>query len=112
MEIVKLAAGRLELSVRRRAGIHDSAATSRRRLPRCLIEAGPDVRDALVRLLGRPAMQRRRQIDVGDPVLPRGDVLLPEVEVRRRVGGSGDEGIVAPFRADRKGILSVISMYP
>ena len=109
---MKFAAGHLELRVRRRARIHDSAPMSRRRLPRCLLEAGPDVRDALVHLLGGSAMHRRRQIDVCAPVLPRGDVLLPEVEARRVVGGSGDEGMVASFRANRKGILRVISMYP
>lgn len=48
-------------------------------------------------------MQLCGEVDVCAPVLPRGNVLVPEVEARTVIDGSGDESMVALARGTVKG---------
>ena len=71
-------------------------------LPPRLSEASPDLSDVLVRRCDRAAVNNGGEVDVRAPLLPGGEMLVSEVDAGAgRV--SGDKGIVARFRDNRKG---------
>jgi len=60
------------------------------------------LREELVRLRADYAVDLCRKVDVLAPLLPGGDVLVPEVDAGRRRRVSGDAGIVSRFDASRR----------
>jgi len=68
-----------------------------------------DLREELVSLRADYAVDLRRQVDVLAPLLPGGDVLVPEVDPSGRRRGRGDGHIVARFRRTAKSRLGQCS---